>query len=375
MPQNKNNMYFTAAIVALLLGGGAYTAFELNESSESIAVNTDKDKTPPPLSSKDSVDTSDEKKAAQTKNTDETAEKITVCSFNIQFLGSFKKRDDRAVASVLRDCDVAVVQELVSPPIKGVYPDGTVFEADKEAKEFFVAMEKLGFTYHLSEEDTGTGKKNHKNSTATEWWVAFVKNNRVVMADDLPTGFLADDRSDNPDYERVPYAFAFRTVDGKLDFVLISVHLQPGDKEEEKARRQHELQSIAAWIEQHNSTEKDFIILGDMNIYSKEELDAITPEGYASLNNECVRTNTLINEDADKGAKPYDHVMYNVAHTAGDIDMAYDFKVINLVEEMRGYWTGDEPYPGDPYDHNLFKQFYSDHHPVKFRMTSRKDDD
>ena len=25
-------------------------------------------------------------------------------------------------------------------------------------------------------------------------------------------------------------------------------------------------------------------------------------------------------------------------------------------------------YPGDPYDHNLFRQYYSDHHPVIFRM-------
>ena len=297
---------------------------------------------------------------------------LEICSFNIQFLGSFKKRDNTALADILKNFDIVVVQELVAPPFDGVYPDETAFTGDNEAALFFNAMTDHGFAYLLSEEDTGTGEKIHQKSTSTEWFVTFYKPATVAFAADLPSGFLAEDRSDHPDYERVPYAFAFRSANNTLDFVLISVHLQPGDRPAERRRRAHELQAIGNWINTRNTVEKDFIILGDMNIYDREELDSITPAGYLSLNDECRPTNTL--SISDKGA-PYDHVMYSINHTL-EIDINYDLTVVNLVEIMRPYWTADDPYPGDPYDHNLFKQYYSDHFPVVFRMiTPLRDDD
>ena len=178
----------------------------------------------------------------------------------------------------------------------------------------------------------------------------------------MPTGFLADDRSNHPDYERVPFAFGFRTVDGKADFVLISVHLMPGKEAAAKQRRLHELQSIDRWIRSRNQEEKDFIILGDMNIENTAELDAATPEGYLSLNKDCLPTNTNV-----RGPKPYDHVMFSTVYTT-EIDQEYGFKVINLIEQMRPFWNSAEQYPGDPYNHNAFRAYYSDHHPVVFRI-------
>ena len=296
---------------------------------------------------------------------------LDICSFNIQFLGSFKKRDDAALADILKGYDIVVVQELVAPPYDGVYPDGKAFTGDKEAAEFFDAMQGHGFSYLLSEEDTGTGDKNHKKSSSTEWFVSFYKPDIVSTASELPHGFLAEDRSNNDDYERVPYAFPFRSANGRLDFVLVSVHLQPGDRPAERERRAHELASIDGWIQQHDEVEKDFIILGDMNIYDAEELSEITPPGYLSLNDECRMTNTL--SVSGKG-EPYDHVMFNPAYTT-EIDRAFDFVVIDLVSAMRPYWTLDAPYPGDPYVHNTFKQYYSDHFPVVFQMITPVQDD
>ena len=301
------------------------------------------------------------------------ADTLTVASFNIQFLGSFKKRDDNALAFILKDYDIVVVQELVSAPFDGTYPDGTSYSADTEAAEFFNAMGALGFSYILSEEDTGTGDKIHTKATSTEWFVTFYKQEKVSVAKDLPHGFLALDRSNHENYERVPFAFPFRSNNQNLDFVLISVHLQPGDRADEEARRKHELNSIAQWIESNNEQEKDIIILGDMNIYNPEELADVTPPGYLSLNDECRITNTLATAG---GGRPYDHVMYNTTFSANEIDLTYDLIVIDLVDVMRPFWTSTEPYPGDPYDHNLFKQYYSDHHPVVFKMIAgAKDDD
>jgi len=149
---------------------------------------------------------------------------LSLCSFNIQFLGSSKERDNEALANLLKPYDVVVVQELVAPPYPGTFPNGEAFRPDPESKRFFDAMRALGFDYVLSEEDTGTGDTIHSNGTNTEWFVAFFRASKVGRARDLPSGFLAEDRSNNDDYERVPYAFAFRTGGKTLDFVLISVH-------------------------------------------------------------------------------------------------------------------------------------------------------
>lgn len=303
------------------------------------------------------------------------AKDITVCSFNIQFLGMSTKRDNSALTELVKSYDIVVVQELVAPPYIGKFPNGDPFKPDKEASEFFDLMTENNFKYILSEEDTGKGKKNHSNGSATEWWVVFYKSTEVDYASDLPHGFLAKDVTANPKFDRVPYAFPFRTKSGKLDFVLISVHLRPGDGAKNRDRRYDELHSIYSWIDKKNSEEKDFIVLGDMNIESQAELQALEIPHYVSLNSECVRTNTLINSDFGNGAKPYDHVLYNVTSTKSDIDMLFGFKVVDLVKAMKPKWTGSGAYPGDPYKHDIFRQYYSDHHPVVFKMSEKNLDD
>ncbi len=298
---------------------------------------------------------------------------IYVCSFNIQFLGNYKKRDNLSLSHLLSNFDIVVIQELLAPPFDGVFPNGDEFKPDLESESFFKAMINEGFEYILSEEDTGPVRENHLNSSATEWWVTFYNKKKVRYAKDLPNGFLASDRSDNPDYDRVPYGFSFRSLIDSTDFVLISVHLAPDASG--KQRRHHELSEISSWIDSHDSKEKDFIILGDMNIEDKKELNEIIPKDFISLNDECVRTNTLINNTSTSGAKPYDQIMYRPEYTDNEIDKSFDMVVINLISIMKPSWTSDSDYPGDPYDHNLFKQYYSDHHPVIFRIKSSIDDD
>jgi endonuclease/exonuclease/phosphatase family metal-dependent hydrolase len=299
--------------------------------------------------------------------------KIYICSFNIQFLGNSKKRDNDALADLLKNFDIVIVQELLAPPFDGVFPNGEKFKPSKVAEVFVKAMVNQGFKFVLSEEDTGPGNKIHLNSSATEWWIAFYKDEKVRLAMDLPHGFLAEDRSNNIDFDRVPYAFPFRSLLDSTDFVLISVHLAPNVSG--KQRRKHELDAIKSWINLNDEKEKDFIILGDMNIENKKELDGATPVGFISLNESCKRTNTLINKQADLGARPYDHIMYRPLYTSNEIDEKFDMVVLNLISLMRPYWVSKSKYPGDPYNHDLFRQYYSDHHPVLFRLKLSKDDD
>lgn len=152
---------------------------------------------------------SDERSNEEALTAAEESNTLSICSFNIQFLGHFKKKDDTALASILKDYNIEVVQELVAPPRDGNYPDGETYSTDTESVEFFKAMQNLGFEDILSEEDTGTNDEIHTSTSSTEWWATFFKPDKVVIANNLPSGFLADDRSNHDDYERVPSCFLF----------------------------------------------------------------------------------------------------------------------------------------------------------------------
>lgn len=326
---------------------------------------------------------------------------VEIASFNVKWIGYFEaERDNEGLANLVKGCDIVVIQELVAPPDvaksgkpvnwpdeRGAsYPNGKPLKVDDGATNFFLAMADAGFNKHvLSEEDTGPRDKQHNNSAVTEWFVAFYKSDRVCSAWDegcdklSKGGFIARDLTANADYDRVPFAFPFRALRGssgaKTDFVLISVHLRPDDGNADKRRRQHELKSIAAWIDwqidhRADPPERDFIILGDMNIQDCEELEEITPAGLLSLNDECRDT------VPSKGSKPYDHVMFAPERTT-EIDRTYDLHVIDLVKEMRPRWSvvGNGVYPGSPYKSRIFPKYFSDHHPVHFRISIKTDDD
>jgi endonuclease/exonuclease/phosphatase family metal-dependent hydrolase len=277
------------------------------------------------------------------------ADELTICSFNIKFVGLFTRKDNTALSNLVKDYDLVVVQELIAPPV--ATPEDST---RRRAKQFFDAMASHGFSYVLSESDTGNAALG-SNTSATEWFVTFYKPTRVSPVTDLPHGFIAAPLSRNPSFRRVPYAAAFRTADRKLDFVLVSVHLEPDDR----AFRAGELRAIGTWIQRQHSTqaERDLIVLGDCNLQSKAELTANTPANFISLNADCVRTNV-----ARGSAKPFDHVFYQPQFTT-EMDAGFGFKVVDLVEAMQ---------PGQPLastaEQNLFFQKYSDHHPVVFRL-------
>lgn len=307
---------------------------------------------------------------------------LKICSFNIQFLGNSKLRDDDALAQVLRTkaCDIVAVQELVAPPDLRLLPASNYYRQERlptfpgttqeylpsnKATSFFMAMQNAGFDgFILSEEDTGPGAQAHTNASSSEWWVAFYNTKKVKPAIDLPHGFLSETRSESKDWDRVPYAFSFRSIQDSFDFVLVSVHLRPGALNADKKRRQLELGNISKWVTKQlrKNKERDYFILGDMNIESPAEFQTAIPKNYMSLNTNAsysTNTNTFT-------PRPYDHVLYrpNITRSAGKNN---NFEVIHLVQEMKKYWTLPVDYPGEPYNHNIFRVYYSDHDPIAFR--------
>lgn len=302
--------------------------------------------------------------AARDQITWRAPQTIEVVSFNIKWLGHYRDKDYQALADLLAPYDLVFVQELVAPPYPGTFPDGEAYNPDAEAAAFFDSMEAHGFEYALSSESTGTSEGDHRNSTATEWFVAFYKPGLITF-DEAASDFIAEDRRDHADFERVPYAFAFDI--GSEDLVFISVHLEPGSSAASEARRAQELDATWRWIRSRRGAERDYVILGDMNIEDCDELAALLPRGAVSLNDACEGTNLRAN-------KPYDHVMLRSQFTSAEIPAGFD--VIDLIEAMRDAWdNSDGAYPGDPLQAGPFAQYYSDHHPVVFRVTIDGQDD
>ncbi|TXI85112.1 MAG: hypothetical protein E6Q38_00990 [Crocinitomicaceae bacterium] len=295
---------------------------------------------------------------------------LKICSFNIQFLGHFQTRENAVLADVVKDHDIVVVQEMVAAPVDGLYPDKTVFKADKESGAFVAEMTKRGFSYWLSEEDTGP-TKNHTPTTASEWWIVFYKKEKVLPDTVRCYGFVSQPLVANATFDRVPYAFPFKAVHGKSNFTLVSVHLHPDDGKTDVIARKTELDALVSWMTTVKESNKDIFVLGDCNIYDQKEFVDYKTKNITSLNEACVSTNSLQYGNAAKG-EPYDHVFYS-SYSTEDL-VKNSFKVVDLKAEILKLVPAGT-YQLDPYVHDDFRTKFSDHLPVSFKLLTGKDTD
>lgn len=320
-----------------------------------------------------------------------TSNEEVICSFNIQFMGNSKIRKNSLLAELLKrqNCSLVVIQEIVAPPdlrlLKNNSYEGKAElplfpNSDKSwvpqpvVTEFFQSMQENGFdSFWLSEQDTGPGETNMTNGSATEWWAVFYKSKTWKPAFDLPHGFLEEDVTNNGKWDRVPYAFSMRHISDRVDFTLINVHLRPGGDKLSQARRQEELSAIKDWItiQAEKSTERDYIVVGDCNIENSNELSDLVSPSFAALNVDAVfMTNTNV-----RGYRPYDHVFFDPKYTS-EISLVSNFEVVQLVDEMKKVWDlAWGVFPGEEYNHNLFRLYFSDHNPVKFKINTFQPDD
>ncbi len=301
----------------------------------------------------------------------EVNDTLSICTFNIQFLGHFKNRKDTLLGRLLQDYDIVVIQEMVAPPVDGVYPDGTRYALDQESANFHSVMSDNGFNYWLSKEDTGP-TNNHINSSGSEWWIVYYKGR--VQPDTTgvePFGFLSDTLVGNSKFKRVPYSFAFKNSDDSSSFNLISVHLNPGGSTKDRSIRNTEFIGIKNWIEEERSKNCDFIILGDCNLEDKTELlrieQTIFESEFRSLNEDCLSTNTKMYEDSGKG-KPYDHIFVNTCLTEEIVENSFHRVDLRKFLQSEGLYNDFFPY-----EHNYFRTRLSDHVPVEFKIILGKD--
>lgn len=344
---------------------------------------------------------------------------VNICSFNIKVLGQYKERqkaEAKLMAQALAPCALVVVQEITAPPIELELPNGDTMEADPESKIIFDALthKDIGFSYILSPEDTGRWI-NHSSTDASEFFAFFYKPNVVKPIELSSNGFLqsklrgtrdcAKDLVEENTYDRVPFAQAFRFVEGNSDMVVINTHLhslsrKPCIEETESntdaiQRRGQELKEIFLWTEAYRKElqETDFLVMGDMNL-SQSETDLInsgevSPEdtqlrsdyyeelrqsflkvnelGYRSLNDSCVPTNT-------SARACLDHVLVNPSLSKSIAEDA-SLGVLNLKGFVRASGYCESRAAVCVEAESTFSRYFSDHNPVFFTWKLGEDDD
>ena len=293
--------------------------------------------------------------------------RLTICSFNIKWLGHYTRKKHQALANMMADYDMVIVQELMDPPVALQLP-GRSIEADEHSAQFFQFMEGHGFRWALSE--SGTGKPEPPGGgNAQEWPAVFYRDDEVRFVDEQ-SSFLSSQTIENTVFDRVPYAFHFAAHDGSMDFTVINSHLTQGRSSVNATERQAELNAIARWCAQTTAAtnERDFLIVGDLNLKDQVETMALLPAGFAALNSNGTST-TMSNTN---GGSPYDNVLYQTSATANDLVLGNSqFTVLDLRVLANTHWD----VPGSPPTGDDFSILFSDHKPVVFEMRYGAQDD
>ncbi len=299
------------------------------------------------------------------------SETLSICSFNIKWLGYSTTRDNVTLARVLSNFDVIAIQEIVAPPYSGTFPSGDSYRTDPEVSAFFDEMIAAhGYEFLLSIEDTGTKVSNDDNSSWTEWFAVFYNPSILEPASHLPESYIEDDVTANIVFDRVPHAFSLRHLATGFDFVLVSVHLHAGHSSADAQAREHELDAISAWVADQQNGETHYVILGDMNFDDCDEIRQSVPVAFRYLNptadDACLGTNTSLSKQY-----PYDNVLLSSSIPQNSCS---GLAVIDLVDGLFAIWNPlDEPI-NQAYKEYGFVDMFSDHNPIAFHIEIPADD-
>lgn len=188
---------------------------------------------------------------------------IRIASFNIQIFGQSKINKPKVMdmlSRIIRRYDVVAIQEVRSKE-QNIIPSLLSLVNDADTRYDYAISERLG-------------------RTASKEQYAFVYNTKTV---NLISGssYVIDDLDDI--FEREPFVAFFRS--GNFDFKLVNNHIKPEDVSAE-------LSQLAVVINEiyNSSTEKDIIVLGDMNAdgsyFNEDNLVVIFPLWIQLISND-----------------------------------------------------------------------------------------
>ena len=246
---------------------------------------------------------------------------FTVCSFNIQTFGPSKAEKPEVMAElaeIIRRHDIVCVQEIRDA-------SGTAVTA------LLDMVNTEGPGYGLL-----TGPREGRSSSK-EQYAFFYRTDRFELLPD----YCVYEGQDQ--FERPPFTAGFKLLETGFDFVLINVHIKPGDAEREIAA----LPPVFAASEEY-FRDSDIICLGDFNA-DGDYFDEATLSLYFPQE----RYRIVIPDTADT--------------TVAENDNTYDRIIIT--DDLSGNYKGE--YGIDLFtDAGVPDREISDHYPVWIRLFS-----
>jgi endonuclease/exonuclease/phosphatase family metal-dependent hydrolase len=194
---------------------------------------------------------------------DAEPDRVKISSFNIQIFGRAKMARSEVpaiLADIVSQSDITAIQELRSSDISPV--------------EQFMAMLRESGGEEADSSLPGKyayvlGPREGRSSSKEQYWIIYDRTKFTVLAED--TYFDPEDK-----FERNPLAVYFQSS-GRLDFILITNHLKPGDVEVEIEA----LPEVVAYY-QDLWDERDVFVVGDFNAdgryYDESLLQTVFPE-------------------------------------------------------------------------------------------------
>ncbi|KPK41685.1 MAG: hypothetical protein AMJ78_04870 [Omnitrophica WOR_2 bacterium SM23_29] len=166
------------------------------------------------------------------------ADHIRIASFNIQIFGQskIKKREVmETLAKIIKKYDLVAIQEVRSIK-QNVIPTLLSYVNDASTRYDYIISKRLG-------------------TTDTKEQYAFVYNTETISL--IPdSSYVVRDTRDL--FEREPFVTSFRS--GNFDFIIINNHIDPDYVKKELRQLTIVINNIY-----NASSEKDIIVLGDMN--------------------------------------------------------------------------------------------------------------
>lgn len=171
-------------------------------------------------------------------STAQEADRIKIASFNIQIFGQSKIKNQeimKTISRIVKEYDLIAIQEVRSKK-QDIIPALLSYVNDADTNYDYIISKRLGTT-NIKEQ------------------YAFVYNTKTVSF--IPnSSYTVRDSQDL--FEREPFVASFRS--GNFDFIIINNHIDPG-----LAKKELKQLSVVINDIYDSSSEKDVIVLGDMN--------------------------------------------------------------------------------------------------------------
>ena len=304
---------------------------------------------------------------------------IRIGTFNMCNIGKGKKNSHFLVDDVIIHHKLSVVAlQEVRVPFLGENSDAESGSCDFRSYAEGKRDNKTYLQVFGASEPTGIGNTYEYPSILIDekvvepagdrWstsWHGYVKNHSLTF----------DSDPDNPlPYARVPYFWRLRVKKNNATFVVVSVHLVPGNKYYTDAMRQKSMKNLLTFINERWPRE-DVFIMGDFNIYdTKVFQDKMLKK--CSLKLQTFKTLLPTDETTNLNrTEPYDHIVVRDNDRFKDASPAVVIDLKKLVKHVHDNASGtgskaikDELKPlltaSETKQLNLYKKVLSDHCPI-----------